>query len=115
MVTLSKSNLDLGSDYSVDPLQPAIEQLTNTSVDECRAENAAYWRNYWGRAAISLPTQPTIERFWFVVRPANVFLKNELKNLKSFFFRRTICCPRLLGPHRHDLAVAHFRTCGDRG
>ena len=93
LVTISKSNLDIGSNYSVDPLQPALAQLQSTSVENCRAANTAYWKQYWGRASISLPAQPIIERFWFV---SNYMLSSASRPAPRRFGGSTF--PNLWGP-----------------
>ena len=66
LVTVALSNLDLDTDFSVDPLDPAVERVKLISVAEAEQSNQEFWREYWGRASVSLPEQPVIERFWYV-------------------------------------------------
>eukprot|EP01050_Picozoa_sp_SAG11_P008984 SAG11_NODE_819_length_7017_cov_3.801821_5_plen_388_part_00 len=67
-LTVVKSNLDLGTDFAVDPLpatQFELQQVT-PKIAAIEADNDAYWRAYWGRASVSLPQQPRLEEFWYV-------------------------------------------------
>ena len=68
MVTIAKSNLDIGNDYSVDPLPFAFAEAVTSSeaVGAMDEANTAYWEQYWGKASVPLPSHPTIERFWYV-------------------------------------------------
>lgn len=66
LVTVALSNLDLGTDFSVDPLGPAVERVKLVSVSEAEQSNQAFWREYWDRASVALPEQPAIEQFWYV-------------------------------------------------
>ena len=48
LLTLAKSNLDLGDDFSVDPLSAALAQLTAVrGTASIKAANDQYWRSYW--------------------------------------------------------------------
>ena len=66
LVTHAKSNLDIGTDYAVDPLPAALAEAAATPPAEVEARNTAYWAAYWAKASVSLPQHPGIERFWCV-------------------------------------------------
>eukprot|EP01045_Picozoa_sp_COSAG04_P017042 COSAG04_NODE_1478_length_6574_cov_5.073359_2_plen_577_part_00 len=69
LVTAAATQLDLSgsaADFSLDPLPPTLELLDRTVPSEVDAANSAYWRKYWGRASVSLPAQPNLERWWYV-------------------------------------------------
>ena len=89
MVTVAKSNLDLGTDYGVDPLPFALAEAATTSeqVGAVEEANTAYWGQYWGRASVSLPAHPAIERFWYV---ANYMLSS----INRYVPVRRIASPR---------------------
>lgn len=66
LVTVALSNLDLGTDFSVDPLDAAVKRVTSVSVAEAETSNQMFWQQYWDTASIALPEQPAIEQFWYV-------------------------------------------------
>ena len=73
LLTVAKSNLDISDDFSIDPLQPALDELKSADASSAEAANGEYWEGYWGTASVSLPAHPSIERFWFV---ANALLSS---------------------------------------
>lgn len=34
-------------------------------IETVRASHNAWWDRYWAKSALSLPTSPDIERFWY--------------------------------------------------
>jgi hypothetical protein len=97
LVTVAVSNLDLGTDFSVDPLEPALTLLQNISVADAESSNQAYWRSYWATSSISLPGQPEIERAWYVL---NYMLACASRSAPSRFGGSTF--PNLWGPWNTD-------------
>ena len=74
LVTAASTQLDLGSssdvdvDFTADPLPDALAQLDHASTAAVTAANDEYWQSYWERSSISLPSQPNLERFWYVAQ-----------------------------------------------
>ena len=106
MITVAKSNLDIGANYSVDPLQPALDDLESVVASTAEGANQEYWTEYWSTASISLPAQPEIERFWFV---ANALLSSASRPAPTRFGGSTM--PNLWGPWITD-DPKHIQSCG---
>jgi hypothetical protein len=76
LVTAAATQLDLGDssgsdvDFTADPLPHTLALLEHpsTCATTVATANTAYWRAYWGRASVSLPSQPNLERFWYVAQ-----------------------------------------------
>lgn len=79
VATVIRSNLDLCGEVEVatstgscdrDPLQPALAELlqalNTSSAADVAAANAQWWSDYWNATWVTLPTDPTIEQFYYV-------------------------------------------------
>ena len=65
IVTAILSNIDTNG---VDPLPTtiaAVRALSAADLPAIRAGHSGWWNTFWSRSSLSLPTRPTIERFWY--------------------------------------------------
>eukprot|EP01006_Ploeotia_vitrea_P008723 TRINITY_DN20866_c0_g1_i1.p1 TRINITY_DN20866_c0_g1~~TRINITY_DN20866_c0_g1_i1.p1 ORF type:complete len:633 (-),score=75.86 TRINITY_DN20866_c0_g1_i1:93-1928(-) len=48
-----------------DPTPAAVQSSTAINPPQLVADSLAHWRKFWAKSAISLPTTPEIQRYWF--------------------------------------------------
>jgi hypothetical protein len=65
IVTVVLSNVDTGGTDPRSEAERTALAITDTDVDAMRLGHTGWWSNFWNRSAVSLPSQPTLERFWF--------------------------------------------------
>lgn len=108
LLTIAKSNLDLGTNFSVDPLAAALVELqeTATKISTVEVDNDAYWQAYWSQASVSLPKQPRIEQFWYA---ANHMMSSTSRPAPARFQGSTF--PNLWGPWITELPGGACKWC----
>ena len=64
-VVVVLSNIDNGERNPLPEAQAFALALTDASLQAMLAAHVAWWAAYWARSAVSLPSFPEVERFWF--------------------------------------------------
>ena len=66
VVTAVASDIDTDGADPAAAVKAAVQAATPTSVAAMETAHVAWWSTYWARSQISLPTQPLVERFWYM-------------------------------------------------
>ena len=66
VVTVVATNIDTAG---VDPnlaVANAAQAATADSIAALESGHVQWWKSYWSKSSVSMPTQPAVERYWYM-------------------------------------------------